>query len=174
MGAGAAALEGEEVEPDMGDGCDLLTRESNTLQAALDQLEGGDYAVGVYSETRAVDLAAIDGHVRRRSAGFDCCHTVGVKSVCGAEIGGVTVIWKTSKLLPVKDYEGNPMVSEIVPGRLLRIRFQVRWDGALQHAFSALRAPPPQVNNEPPKVKVGAALGRTRSRPDSLSAVGAI
>ena len=102
-GAGAAALGEEEAEPDMGDGCDLLTREDDTLQAALDQLEGGEYAVGVYSETRAVDLDAIDGHVRRRSAGFDCCHTVGVKSVCGVEIGGVTVIWAVSKLLPVRD-----------------------------------------------------------------------
>ena len=129
-GAGAAALEEEEVEPDMGDGCDLLTRESNTLQAALDQLEGGEYALGVYSETRAVDLAAIDGHVRRRSAGFDCCHTVGVKSVCGAEIGGVTVIWKASKLLPVKDYAGRSMVNEIIPGRLLHIRLQVQADNS--------------------------------------------
>jgi hypothetical protein len=67
-------------------------------------LEGGGHAVGVYSETRAVDLAAIDGHVRRRSAGFDCCHTVGVRSVCGAEVGGVTVIWTASKLLPVLQY----------------------------------------------------------------------
>jgi len=39
--AGAAALEEEEAEPDMGDGCDLLTREDDTLQAALDQLAGG-------------------------------------------------------------------------------------------------------------------------------------
>ena len=70
--AGATALEGEETEPDMGDGCDMRTREGDTLQAAFDQLEGGGHAVGVYSETRAVDLAAIDGHVRRRSAGFDC------------------------------------------------------------------------------------------------------
>ena len=128
--AGAAALEGEETEPDMGDGCDLRTREGNTLQAALDQLEGGGHAVGVYSETRAVDLAAIDGHVRRRSAGFDCCHTVGVKSVCGAEIGGVIVIWMASKLLPVRDYAGRPRISAIIPGRLLHIRFQVQADNS--------------------------------------------
>ena len=74
-GAGSAALEADEADPDMGDGCDLLTREGDTLQAALDQLEAGDYALGVYSETRATDLDAVSGHVRRRSAGFDCAHS---------------------------------------------------------------------------------------------------
>ena len=33
-GTGAAALEADEDEPDMGDGCDLLTREGDTLQGA--------------------------------------------------------------------------------------------------------------------------------------------
>ena len=61
---------------------------------------------------------------------LDCCHTVGVKSVCGAEVGGVTVIWTASKLLPVRDYAGRPMISAIIPGRLLHIRFQVQADNS--------------------------------------------
>ena len=55
---------------------------------------------------------------------------MGVKSVCGVEIGGVTVIWAVSKLLPVRDCAGKPMVSTLIPGRLLHVRFQVQADNS--------------------------------------------
>ena len=93
----------------MGDGCDMrmLTREGDTLQAALDQLEAIDQSRG--------------GCVLRDESGRPRCYRrprasaqrglrllphsgceVSAKSVCGAEIGGVTVIWMASRQLPVR------------------------------------------------------------------------
>ena len=90
----------------------------------------------------------INAGLQRRVRAVSHTHNAGpskLRRVCAAEIGGVTVIWKTSKLLPVMDYEGNPMISEIVPGRLLHIRFQVQADNS-EFDMLAAYMPAPSAN----------------------------